>query len=299
VNKEGKHMFSAKDVKDLREKTGAGMMDCKKALEASSGDMEKAIDWLRENGIAKAAKKESRIAAEGLTKILVNGNDAVILEVNSETDFVAKNEEFTKFVDTLANALLSHDVHTMEEALQINVDGVTVDEMVKNITAKIGEKISFRRFERVTKNSDETFGAYSHMGGKIGVLTTLKNVDETVSKDVAMHVAAMSPSYVRIEDVPADVVERESNVLREQILNEGKPADRVEGILKGKLGKFYQDICLEEQIYIKAENKETVKKFVESHGGEIVAMIRYKVGDGIEKREENFAEEVMNQIKGE
>lgn len=291
-------MFSAKDVKDLREKTGAGMMDCKKALEASNGDMEKAIDWLRENGIAKAAKKESRIAAEGLTKILTNGNTAVILEVNSETDFVAKNEEFVNFVNQLATSLLNSDVTTMEEALALTVDGVTLEEMVKNITAKIGEKISFRRFERVTKEDAESFGVYSHMGGKIGVLTVVKGADEEVAKEVAMHVAAMSPSYVRISDVPSDVTEHESNVLREQILNEGKPADRVEGILKGKLNKFYQEICLEEQIFIKAENKETVKAYVQSKGGEIVTMVRYKVGDGIEKRQENFAEEVMNQIKG-
>lgn len=291
-------MFSAKDVKDLREKTGAGMLDCKKALEVSQGNMENAIDWLRENGIAKAAKKESRIAAEGLTKIVTNGNKAVLLEVNSETDFVAKNDEFVNFVENLANILLSNDVNTMDEALSLVVDGVSVLEMVKNITAKIGEKISFRRFEKIVKEDGEVFGAYSHMGGKIGVLTVLKGTDETVAKDVAMHVAAMSPSYVKVSDVPTDVTERESNVLREQILNEGKPADRVEGILKGKLNKFYSEICLEEQIFIKAENKETVKAYVQSKGGEIVTMVRYKVGDGIEKRQENFAEEVMNQIKG-
>ena len=291
-------MFSAKDVKDLREKTGAGMMDCKKALDACQGDMDKAVDWLRENGIAKAAKKESRIAAEGLTKIATDGNHAVILEVNSETDFVAKNEEFVKFVDQLANILLTNNVSTMDEALALSVDGQTVEELVKNITAKIGEKISFRRFEKVVKNDGEVFGTYSHMGGKIGVLTVLKNVEEEVAKDVAMHVAAMSPSYVRISDVPQEVTNHESEVLREQILKEGKPADRVDGILKGKLNKFYQEICLEEQIFIKAENKETVKAYVASKGGEIVTMIRYKVGDGIEKRQENFAEEVMNQIKG-
>lgn len=291
-------MFSAKDVKDLREKTGAGMMDCKKALENSDGNMEKAIDWLRENGIAKAAKKESRIAAEGLTKILVDGNNAVILEVNSETDFVAKNEKFVEFVDKLATILLNNNVNTVEEANSLEVDGTTVENMVKSITAEIGEKISFRRFTRVVKNDDEVFGAYSHMGGKIGVLTIIKGANGEVAKDVAMHVAAMYPNYVRISDVPSDVVERESTVLREQILNEGKPADRVEGILKGKLNKFYSEICLEEQIFIKAENKETVKQFVNNNGGEIVDMVRYKVGDGIEKREENFAEEVMNQIKG-
>ena len=291
-------MFSAKDVKDLREKTGAGMMDCKKALENSNGDMDKAIDWLRENGIAKAAKKESRIAAEGLTKIVVDGNNAVILEVNSETDFVAKNEKFVNFVEKLANILLNSDVKTMEEANSLEVDGETVEVMVKAITSEIGEKISFRRFERVVKNDDEVFGAYSHMGGKIGVLTIIKNSSEEVAKDVAMHVAAMYPSYVRISDVPSDVTEREASVLREQILNEGKPADIVEGILKGKLNKFYSEICLEEQIFIKAENKETVKQFVANNGGEIVDMVRFKVGDGIQKREENFAEEVMNQIKG-
>ena len=291
-------MFSAKDVKDLREKTGAGMMDCKKALENSNGDMDKAIDWLRENGIAKAAKKESRIAAEGLTKIVVDGNNAVILEVNSETDFVAKNEKFVNFVEKLANILLNSDVKTMEEANSLEVDGETVEVMVKAITSEIGEKISFRRFERVVKNDDEVFGAYSHMGGKIGVLTIVKNSSEEVAKDVAMHVAAMYPSYVRISDVPSDVTEREASVLREQILNEGKPADRVEGILKGKLNKFYSEICLEEQIFIKAENKETVKQFVANNGGEIIDMVRFKVGDGIQKREENFAEEVMNQIKG-
>ena len=291
-------MFSAKDVKDLREKTGAGMMDCKKALENSNGDMDKSIDWIRENGIAKAAKKESRIAAEGLTKIVVDGNNAVILEVNSETDFVAKNEKFVNFVEKLANILLNSDVKTMEEANSLEVDGETVEVMVKAITSEIGEKISFRRFERVVKNDDEVFGAYSHMGGKIGVLTIVKNSSEEVAKDVAMHVAAMYPSYVRISDVPSDVTEREASVLREQILNEGKPADRVEGILKGKLNKFYSEICLEEQIFIKAENKETVKQFVANNGGEIVDMVRFKVGDGIQKREENFAEEVMNQIKG-
>ena len=291
-------MYTAKDVKDLREKTGAGMMDCKKALEASNGDMEKAIDWLRENGIAKAAKKESRIAAEGLTKILVDGNRAVILEVNSETDFVAKNENFVSFVDCLAKALINAEANTMDEAMKVVVDGKTVEEMVKETTSKIGEKISFRRFVKVMKNDDEHFGAYSHMGGKIGVLTVIKGANEEVAKDVAMHIAAMSPNYVRISDVDADVLARESAVLKEQIINEGKPADKVEGILKGKLNKFYAEICLEEQIFIKAENKETVKKFVESHGGEIITMVRYKVGDGIEKRQENFAEEVMNQIHG-
>lgn len=291
-------MISASLVKELREKTGAGMLDCKKALEANNGDLNASVDWLREKGISKAAKKADRIAAEGLAAILVEGNDAAVVEVNSETDFVAKNEEFKNLVDTALKTVIGSNVKTVEEALELSTNEGTLNELVVAKTAKIGEKLSFRRFEHITKSADEHFGAYIHMGGKIAVLTVIKGANEEVAKDVAMHVAAMSPNYVRISDVPEEVTERESNVLREQILNEGKPADRVEGILKGKLGKFYADICLEEQIYIKAENKETVKDFVANKGGEVVSMIRYKVGDGIERREENFAEEVMNQVNG-
>lgn len=291
-------MFSAKDVKDLREKTGAGMLDCKKALDASNGDMEKAIDWLRENGIAKAAKKQTRVAAEGLTKMVVNGNNAVILEVNSETDFVAKNESFTSFVDELAEKLVNSDVTTMEEANKLELTDGTVEEVVSNLTAKIGEKLSFRRFTKITKNDDEVFGTYSHMGGKIAVLVVVKGVSEEVAKDVSMHACAMNPSYVRISDVDDSVREHEEAVVREELLNEGKPADRLDGIIKGKMNKFYSEIVLEEQIFIKAENKETVKDFVKANGGEIVSMTRYAVGEGIEKKEENFAEEVMSQING-
>jgi len=291
-------MYTAKDVKDLREKTGAGMMDCKKALEESNGNMEAAIDWLRENGIAKAAKKQSRIAAEGLTKVVIDGNNAVILEVNSETDFVAKNEEFTSFVDTLANTLVNGSATTMEEANALVIDGVSVEETVKNLTAKIGEKLSFRRFEKVTKNDDEVFGSYSHMGGRIGVLVVVKGSNEDVAKDVAMHACAMNPGYVKISEVPSEVVSHEEEIIKEQLLNEGKPADRLEGIVKGKISKFYSEVVLEEQLFIKSENKETVKQFVSSNGGEIVSMIRFAVGEGIEKREENFAEEVMSQIQG-
>jgi len=291
-------MITASMVKELRELTGAGMLDCKKALEEANGNLEKASEWLREKGISKAAKKAGRIAAEGLVNILIEGNKALVIEVNSETDFVAKNDEFKDLINTISNLLINSNVKTVEEALQLSTAEGTLENTITNKIAKIGEKISFRRFERVVKNDDEVFGAYSHMGGKIGVLTIVKNASSEVAKDVAMHVAAMYPSYVRISDVPSEVVERESNVLREQILNEGKPAERVEGILKGKLNKFYSEICLEEQIFIKAENKETVKQFVANNGGEIVDMVRFKVGDGIQKREENFAEEVMNQIKG-
>lgn len=291
-------MFSASDVKDLRERTGAGMMDCKKALDASNGDMEKAIDWLRENGMAKAAKKEGRIAAEGTTKMVVNGNEAIILEVNSETDFVAKNEKFVEFVDKLANTIMNSDVTDMDSALALTTDEGTIADMVAAAVAQIGEKISFRRFARLNKNDDQVFGAYSHMGGRIATLVLLNGTNEEVAKEVAMHAAAMNPSYVKSSEVPTEVLEREKDVMREQLLKEGKPADRVESILVGKVNKYYSEICLEDQVFIKAENKETVKDYAKANGCEIVSMIRYEVGEGIEKKQENFAEEVMNQING-
>lgn len=292
-------MFSASDVKDLRERTGAGMMDCKKALQESNGDMDKAIDWLRENGMAKAAKKEGRIAAEGITKMLIDGNKAVILEVNSETDFVAKNEKFTKFVDELADVLMNNDVTDMDSALALSTPSGTISDMVASAIAQIGEKISFRRFKKVVKTDSQVFGAYSHMGGRIGSLVVLEGANEEVAKEVAMHLAAMNPLYLNSSEVPADVLEREKDVMREQLLNEGKPADRIDNILVGKVNKFYSEICLEDQIFIKAENKETVKQYVEANGGKIVSMVRYEVGEGIEKRQENFAEEVMNQVNGD
>lgn len=291
-------MFSASDVKDLRERTNAGMMDCKKALEASNGDMEKAIDWLRENGMAKAAKKEGRIAAEGITKMVVNGNEAIVLEVNSETDFVAKNEKFTEFVDELTNAIMNSDVKDMDSALTLTTSNGTVADMIAAAVAQIGEKISFRRFTRITKNDDQVFGTYSHMGGRIASLVLLNGSNEEVAKEVAMHAAAMNPAYVKSSEVPTEVLDREKDVMREQLLKEGKPADRVESILVGKVNKYYSEICLEDQVFIKAENKETVKEYVTANGCEIVSMIRYEVGEGIEKKQENFAEEVMNQING-
>ena len=286
-------MYSASDVKELRERTGAGMMDCKKALDASNGDMDKAIDWLRENGIAKAAKKEGRIAAEGTTKMLVNGNTAIIMEVNSETDFVAKNEKFVSFVDEIANTLMNSDAKTMEDAEKLGIN-----EKVAEAVAQIGEKISFRRFERVEKTDSEVFGVYSHMGGRIASLVVLEGSNEEVAKDIAMHNAAMHPLYVRPELVPADVLEREKEIMKTELINEGKPADKVEMILGGKVNKYYEEVCLENQIYIKAENKETVKQYAEANGCSIVTAYRYEVGEGIEKKQENFAEEVMNQING-
>lgn len=291
-------MFSASDVKTLREKTGAGMLDCKKALEACEGNIDKACDWLREKGIAKAQKKGDRIAAEGLSQIFVSGNTAVILEVNSETDFVAKNDEFKNFVNELGNALLNSEATTMEEALNVSVNGEDIATKVVNITAKIGEKISFRRFTRIVKSDDEVFGDYLHMGGKIAVLTTVKGNDVSVARDVAMHAAAMRPLFVSSNDVPEETLEKEKEIMRQELLNEGKPADKIDNILVGKVRKYYEEVCLLNQIFVKAENKETVEKYLANNNSTLVSMIRYEVGEGIEKRQDNFAEEVMSQING-
>ena len=292
-------MIKASDVKELRERTGAGMLDCKKALEATDGNMENAIDWLREKGISKAAKKESRIAAEGLTQAEVNGNTCVLVEVNCETDFVAQNEQFKSLVSSIIKTLLNSDVTTMEEANQLTIDGgsETIEEAIVNFVAKIGEKISFRRFERVSKKDSEVFGIYSHMGGKITSVVVLDGTSEEVAKDVAMHVAAMNPTAINREGVPSDVVERESHVIKEQVMGEGKPADIAEKMVVGRLNKFYKEVCLEEQAFIK-DSSVNVLNYVKNNGGSIVSMIRYAVGEGIEKRQENFADEVMSQVKG-
>lgn len=288
--------ITAAMVKELREKTGAGMMDCKKALNECNGDITASIDWLREKGIAKSAKKESRIAAEGLANIYINGNKAVILEVNSETDFVSKNEEFTSMIDTIGNAVLKSDAKSLEDVLKVNTDEGTIEDLVIAKTAKIGEKLSLRRLEVVEKNDDEVFGSYLHMGGKIAVLTVLKGANESVAKDVAMQSAAMRPSYVFPADVPEEVLENERKVQKELAISEGKPADIAEKMVEGRIKKFYKEICLTEQPFIK-DGDVSVKDYVAKNNGEIKTMIRYEVGEGMEKRNENFAEEVMNQIK--
>ena len=290
-------MFSASDIKALREKTGAGMLDCKKALEETKGDMDAAVDYLREKGIAKAAKKESRIAAEGLTEIVVNGNKAVIVEVNSETDFVAKNEEFRTFISIISNAILNSNAKTMEEALNIETENGTISEYLVNLVAKIGEKISFRRFEVVEKTDKDIFGCYSHMGGRISVLTVIEGSNEDVAKDVSMHVAAMNPGYLNRDEVPADVIEHEKEIIKEQAMNEGKPADIAEKMVMGRINKYYKEVCLLEQAFVKDPDLN-VETFVKNNGGTIKSMIRYEVGEGVEKRQDDFAAEVMNQING-
>ena len=291
-------MFSANDVKSLRDKTGAGMMDCKKALQESNGNMEDAITWLREKGISKAQKKESRIAAEGLSYAFSDGNKAIILEVNCETDFVARNEEFKTLVSNIASALLNSDVKTMEEANDVSLkDGTTISQAVVNFTAKIGEKISFRRFEKVSKEDGQVFGIYSHLGGKITTLVTLNGDNADVARDVAMHVAAMRPLCISSDEVPTDTLEKEKAIYKEQAINEGKPEDIAEKMVLGRIKKYYKEVCLNDQEFIK-DTSVTVSQYAKNNNCSIVGMIRYEVGEGMEKRNDNFAEEVKNQING-
>ncbi|MBO1510384.1 translation elongation factor Ts [Metabacillus bambusae] len=289
---------TAQMVKELREKTGAGMMDCKKALTETNGDMDQAIDYLREKGIAKAAKKADRIAAEGSTLVKVNGNEAVILEVNSETDFVAKNEGFKELINGLADFLLTKKPADVDAALAETMDsGTTVGDYINSAIAKIGEKITLRRFTIVTKTDSDAFGAYLHMGGRIGVLTLLEGTtNEDAAKDVAMHIAAVNPKYVSRDQVSAEEAEHERKILTEQALNEGKPENIVAKMVEGRLGKYFEDICLLDQSFVKDPDQK-VKQFVESKGGTVKTFIRYEVGEGIEKRQDNFAEEVMSQVK--
>lgn len=288
-------MISASLVKELREQTGAGMMDCKKALSECDGNLEAAVDWLREKGIAKAGKKEARIAAEGLADIFVNGNKAVIVEINAETDFVSKNDEFKELIKTVGKTVLNSDAKTLEEANELATEEGTIRDLMIAKTSKIGEKLDFRRLAVIEKNDDENFGTYLHMGGKIAVVTIVKGANEEVAKDVAMQAAAMKPKYVFKEDVPADEVAREREVLKEQAMNEGKPAEIAEKMVEGRLNKYFKEICLSMQAFIK-DGDIDVTKYVTNNGGELVGMTMFSVGEGIEKRSDNFAEEVMAQI---
>ena len=290
-------MITANMVKELREQTGAGMLDCKKALTETNGNMEEAVTWLREKGISKAAKKQTRIAAEGLALAKVEGNKAVIVEVNSETDFVAKNPEFTGLVNDIATAILGSNVSTVEEANKLEVNGTSIENMIVDKTATIGEKLSFRRFELVEKQDNQVFGTYSHMGGKIVTLAVLEGTNAEVAKDVAMQIAAMRPLYLDKDSVPSERVEKERAILTEQAENEGLDANKLPMIVNGRLNKFYEEVCLLDQGFVK-ENKMKVSKYVESKGMKVLSFVRYEVGEGMEKREENFADEVAKQING-
>lgn len=293
--------ISAKLVKELREKTGAGMMDCKKALEACDGNLEASFDWLREKGIAKAAKKADRIAAEGLTAFVIDGNAASIVEVNSETDFVAKNAEFQELVAAIAKVIVTNQPADLDAALKLQLDGKDLETVIAEKSGKIGEKLSLRRFAVLTKEDAEVFGAYSHMGGKMSALVKLSDSDEEKAKDIAMHVAASAPQYIDRTAIPTEVLDRELTVLKAQAMEENatsakpKPENIIEKMVEGRLNKNLKEMCLVDQEFIK-DPDQTVAKYLGN--GKVLEMVRFQVGEGMEKREENFAEEVAAQMKG-
>ena len=290
-------MISAQLVKELREMTGAGMMDCKKALVETNGNLEDAVTWLREKGIAKAAKKVDRIAAEGVCAYAIDGNKAVVYEVNSETDFVAKNQQFKDLVELVGKALLSKEVANDEEALAIVYEGKTVADMLVSATATIGEKITLRRVKQLTKTDSQVFGAYSHMNGKIASFAILEGANEEVAKDVCMHVAAMSPKYLNVEAVDPETVAKETEIFRQEALNENaesakpKPEAIIEKMVAGRVQKYLREICLENQQFVKNPD-QTVEQYVSAAKGKILTYIRLEVGEGIEKRKDDFAAEV-------
>ena len=287
-------------VKELREKTGAGMLDCKKALEASDCDMEAAITWLREKGIAKAEKKASRVAAEGLCSVVVNGNNAVVFEVNSETDFVAQNEKFTSLLTRVGEIIVNSDAQCTNCALEIDVEGKKLSEVILEASGTIGEKLSLRRVSRVVKNDNQSFGAYKHMGGKIVSLVLLNGNNEEAARDVAMHVAAINPKYVSKNDISAEEIAKEKEILLAQALNENaesakpKPEAIIAKMVEGRLNKNLQEICLLNQAFVKNPD-QTVEAYVKSKGCEVVSFVRLAVGEGIEKEVVDFAAEVAAQ----
>ena len=293
--------ITAKMVKELREMTGAGMMDCKKALQENEGNFDKAIDYLREKGMAKAVKEAGRVAAEGLVfdGVTEDHKTAVVIEFNAETDFVAKNDEFKNFGKLLVETALTSPVSTVEELKAVKLaDGSTVEEKLIALIAKIGENMNIRRMEKVTTTGFVT--TYNHLGGKLGVIVEMsaEMTPERLerAKGIAMHVAAMNPTFLNSAEVTPEVLEHEKEIARKQLEMEGKPAKIIENILVGKMRKFYEENCLVDQIYVKAEDKETVAKFAGDMT--VLSFTRFKVGDGIEKKVEDFAAEVAAQIKG-
>ncbi|MFT8843227.1 MAG: translation elongation factor Ts [Schleiferilactobacillus harbinensis] len=288
---------SIQQIKELREKTGVGMMDAKKALVDTDGAMDKAVDVLREKGIAKAEKKSDRVAAEGLAHISVAGNTAAVIEVNSETDFVSANDKFQNLVKGIADAIVAGKPADMDAALALKMGDDTIKAAITELTAVIGEKISLRRFQVVEKTDSQNFGAYLHNGGQIAALTVLEGADEETARDVAMHVAAINPKYLDQNAVPADVLAHEKAVLTEETKNEGKPEKIIPKIVEGRMRKYLSEIALADQEFVK-DPDQTVAKYVASKGGKLVSFVRYEVGEGIEKKEENFVDEVMSQIKG-
>lgn len=288
--------IKAAQVKELRDKVGVGMMDAKKALVEAEGDMDKAIDILREKGMATAAKKADRISAEGLTYIHVDGNTAAVVELNSETDYVSKNEQFQELIKDIAQAVVEHKPATVEEAKEVKLSsGETIGEKITASIQTIGENINLRRFELVEKEDGEAFGPYEHMGGRISVLTLIDGGDEDVARDVAMHVAALNPQYLNRDEVPQEVRDHELNILTEQAKNEGKPENIVEKMVQGRLSKWLGEISLVDQPFVK-DGDISVKKYLDNNNATIKSFVRYEVGEGIERRQEDFAQEVRDQM---
>lgn len=288
--------IKAAQVKELRDKTGVGMMDAKKALVETDGDMEAAVDFLREKGVSKAAKKADRIAAEGLANVYAEGNVASIAEINSETDFVAKNDKFQNLVKSISKAVAENKPASVEEAKQVEIDGTSIESTITEATTTIGEKITLRRFEVLEKSDNEVFGDYEHMGGRISVLTLIEGGTVEVARDVAMHIAAINPKYVTRDDVPQEARDHELSVLTEQAKNEGKPENIVEKMVQGRLNKWLAEISLVDQPFVKDQDK-TVGEYLKENNASIKTFVRYEVGEGIEKREEDFAAEVQSQLK--
>ncbi|MDI6452896.1 translation elongation factor Ts [Peloplasma aerotolerans] len=287
---------TAQMVKELRERTGAGMMDCKGALDHTNGDIEAAIDYLREKGIAKAAKKAGRIAAEGLCSVVVDGNVGVIFELNSETDFVAKNSQFLDLIENVGHTILTSTATDTESALKAEINGKTIDTLLADATVTIGEKISLRRVSKVNKTDNQSFGAYKHMGGRIAVLTVIEPANEEVAKDMAMHIAAQNPRYLDRSQVDQETLEHEKHVLTQQALQEGKPENIVEKMVIGRLNKYLQDICLVDQGFVKDPDQK-VSEYLKANKTSVISFIRLAVGEGIEKKEEDFAAEVAAQVR--
>ncbi|WP_395320518.1 translation elongation factor Ts [Fructilactobacillus frigidiflavus] len=278
--------ITAQQVKDLREKTSAGMMDAKKALVEADGDEKKAMEILREKGVAKAQKKSGNTAANGLTKVSVHDNKAAIVEINSETDFVAANDDFKNLVDEVGDLIALEQPKDVEAALKLHLgeDG-SVEDTIIHTSQITGEKVSLRRFEVMNKNDDENFGAYLHNGGEIGVLVKVSGADKDVAKDIAMHIAATNPEFLSKDDISAERLQHEKDVLTKEALAEGKPANIVEKMVAGRVHKFLAEICLVDQPFVK-DPDQTVGQYIESKGGKVEAFVRYQVGEGIDEATE-------------
>ncbi len=295
--------ITASMVKELREKTGVGMLECKKALEENQGDLEKAILWLRERGLSRAAKKADRVAAEGMVKVLVSpdARSGVVLELNCETDFVSKNEDFQKFAQDVAELALTRKVHDLDTLKTLKLGAETVDATLSNLIAKIGENMRLRRLGFLS-SSKGTVAGYTHMGGKIGSLVLLDGAEgaevQEIGKDIAMHAAAAGPRYLKSDEVNTDELEQEKELARKQLLEQKKPENMIEKILAGQITKFYKEVCLIEQAFVKDQNL-TIRQLVteKGKGASLSAFHLFKLGEGIEKKKENFAEEVAAQLR--